>query len=209
LPSFSSYKLLPLRILLKLLQPVQKSTADLLHIVKENLLKNCPVTTDDIIVAEDILGTNVSLQGKQVRCGGQHVIIEQRDVPRTIMDQYRNVTLCIDIMFVNKIPFLVTISRGIKFGTAETLTDRKHPTIMSAIKHVVALYSKRGFRVSDAHTDNKFEPMRADLMDANVNLNVASNNEHVPEIERHIRTVKDRMRCMYNSQSHSRRCCRA
>jgi hypothetical protein len=36
-------------------------------------------------------------------------------------------------------------------------------------------------------------------MDAKVNLNVASNNEHVPEIERHIRTVKDRVRCMYNS----------
>ena len=102
-------------------------------------------------------------------------------------------------MFINKIAFLVTISRGIKFGTAETLRDRKHLTSMSATKHAVALYSKRGFRVSDAHTDNEFEPMRADLMDAKVNLNVASNNEHVPEIERHIRTVKDRVRCMYNS----------
>jgi hypothetical protein len=61
------------------------------------------------------------------------------------MDRYRNVTLCIDIMFVNKIAFLLTISRGIKFGTAEILKDRKHLTIMSAIKHVVALYSKRGF----------------------------------------------------------------
>jgi hypothetical protein len=111
--------------------------------VKENLLKNCPLTTDDIMTAEDILGTNVqSLQGKQVRRGGQHVVIERQDVPRTIMEGYKNVTLSIDIMFVNKIPFLVTISRGIKFGTAETLTDRKHPTIMSAIKHVVALYSK-------------------------------------------------------------------
>jgi hypothetical protein len=175
-----------------------KSTADLLHIVKENLLKNCPVTTDDIMVAEDILGTNMqSLQGKQVQCGGQYVVIKRQDVPRTIMERYRNVTLCIDIMFVNKIPFLVTISCRIKIS----LTDRKHPTIMSAIKHVVALYSKRGFRVSDAHTDNEFEPMQANLMDAKVNLNVASNNEHVPKIERHIRTVKDCVRCMYNSVS--------
>ena len=112
------------------------------------------------MVAEDILGTNVdSLRGKQVRHGGKHVVIEQQDVSRTIMDRYHNVTLCIDIMFVNKIAFLVTISRGIKFGTAETLRDRKHPTIMSAIvKHVVALNSKRGFRVSDTHTDNEFEP---------------------------------------------------
>ena len=69
-------------------------------------------------------------------------MIERQDVLRTIMDRYRNVALCIDIMFVNKIAFLVTISRGIKFGTAETLRDRKHLTIMSAIKSVVALYTQ-------------------------------------------------------------------
>jgi hypothetical protein len=123
-----------------------KSTRDFLHIVKENLLKNCLVTTEDIMAAEDILGTNVqSLRGKQVRRDGKHIVIERQDMPRTIMDQYRNVTLCVDIMFVNEIAFLVTISRGIKFGTAKTLRDRKHPTIISVIKHVVALYSKRGF----------------------------------------------------------------
>jgi hypothetical protein len=82
-----------------------KSTRDFLQIMKENLLKNCPVTTEDIMVAEDILGTNAqSLRGKQVRRSGQHVVIERQDVPRTIMERYRNVTLCIDIMFVNKIP---------------------------------------------------------------------------------------------------------
>jgi hypothetical protein len=30
-------------------------------------------------------------------------------------------------------------------------------------------------------------------------LNVVSNDEHVPEVERYIRTVKERTRCMYNS----------
>jgi hypothetical protein len=61
--------------------------ADLLHIVKENLLKNCPVTTDDFMAVEDILGTNVqSIQGKQVQRRGKHVVIERQDVPRTIME---------------------------------------------------------------------------------------------------------------------------
>ena len=180
-----------------------KSMRGFIHIVKENLvLKNCPITIDNIMAAEGILGPNLgSLRRKTVRRGSKHVVIDRQDVPRTIMDRYRNVTLCIDIMFINKIAFLVMISHGIKFGTAETLKDRKHPTIMSAIKSVVAIYSKRGFRVNEAHTDNEFEPMRAQLMDVKVNLNVASNNEHIPEIERHIRTVKDRVRCMYNAVS--------
>jgi hypothetical protein len=109
------------------------------------------------------------------------------------------VTLCIDIMCVNKIAFLVTISHGIKFSTTETLKDRKHPTIMMAIRQVLALYAKRGFHVNMAHTDNEFEPIRVLLMDDKVNLNVVSNSEHVTEIECHIRTVKERTRCMYNT----------
>ena len=116
------------------------------------------------------------------------------------MERYHNVTLCIDIMYVNKIAFLVMIFHGIKSGTAETLKDRKHPTIMTAIKDVVAVYSQSGFRVNDeTHTDNEFEPMRAQLMDSKVRLDVVSNNEHVPKIERHIRTVKENMRYMDNT----------
>ena len=171
-----------------------------MNIVKQNLLKNCPITTEDIMAAEDIFGPNLgSLKGKTARRGGEHVAIDRQEVPRMIMERYRDVTLCIDIMYVSKIAFLVTVSRGIKFGTAETLKDRKHPTIMTAIKHVVAIYSQRGFRVNTAHTDNEFEPMRAQLMDSKVHLNAVSNSEHVPEIERHIRTVKDRTRCTYST----------
>ena len=36
-------------------------------------------------------------------------------------------------------------------------------------------------------------------MDAKMNLSMALNNKHIPKIERHIRTVKDCMRCIYNS----------
>ena len=49
-----------------------KLTRDFVHIVKENLLKNCPITTDDIMATEDILGPKLgSLRGKTVRCGGK------------------------------------------------------------------------------------------------------------------------------------------
>ena len=39
-------------------------TRNFMNIVKQNLLKNCPITTEDIMAAEDVLGTNVqSLRG--------------------------------------------------------------------------------------------------------------------------------------------------
>jgi hypothetical protein len=49
------------------------------------------------------------------------------------------------------------------------------------------------------HTDNEFEPMRGDFLDLGVELNVASNDEHVPEIKRYIRIVKELTRCVYNT----------
>jgi hypothetical protein len=47
--------------------------------------------------------------------------------------------------------------------------------------------------------DGEFESIRGDLATLKINLNTTSNNEHVPEIERHIRTLKERARCVYNT----------
>ena len=39
--------------------------------------------------------------------------------------------------------------------------------------------------------DGQFEPLRGDLAGMGVCLNMVSNDEHVPEIEQYIRTVKE------------------
>jgi hypothetical protein len=164
------------------------------EIVESNLLKDCPVVRADVIAAKDIFGPNLgSLKGKTVRHTGDRVRPEFEQVPVEIMERYRDVMICIDIMFVNKIPFLVTISRHIKFGTVEAIKSRKHKV------NVQRLYAARGFRVKHGHVDNEFEPLRGDLLDIGVHLNVVSNDEHVPEVERQIRTIKERTRCIYNT----------
>ena len=45
--------------------------------------------------------------------------------------------------------------------------------------------------------DGQFEPLRGNLAELGILLNTASNDEHVPEIERQIRTVKERTRSIY------------
>jgi hypothetical protein len=163
------------------------SLRSFLKIVQNNLLKNCPISREDVLAAEDILGPNLgSLKGKTLWRGGTHVRMEYHGVPLGIMERHRDVTLCVDIMFVNQIPFFITISRNIKFGTMEVLKNRKNPTILQPFKNANAIYNNRGFRITMGHTDNEFEPMRGDFLDLGVELNVASNGEHVPEIERYI-----------------------
>mmetsp|Transcript_36995 Transcript_36995/g.52267 ORF Transcript_36995/g.52267 Transcript_36995/m.52267 type:complete len:1117 (-) Transcript_36995:618-3968(-) len=170
-----------------------------LDIVENNRLKDCPVTRGDVLAAEDMFGPNVgSLKGKTVRCSGKEVRGKYMDVPRSIMEQYKDVTLCVDIMFVNAIPFLVTIGRNVPFRTITVLRSRQISTIVKHIIRVRSAYIKRGFRINAVHADYEFEPGRARLMDAHVHLNIAAQGEHVPEIERSIRMIKERARATWN-----------
>jgi hypothetical protein len=73
------------------------------------------------------------------------------------MEQYRLITLCIDIMFVNKIPFFMSISRNIRFVTAAILTNRKVASLVSALKDIYSVYRKRGFRINTILGDSEFE----------------------------------------------------
>ena len=52
-----------------------------------------------------------------------HVSISHQGVPWDIIKVHHQVTLAVDIMYVNKVPFLVTILRNLKFGTVEALTN--------------------------------------------------------------------------------------
>jgi hypothetical protein len=151
------------------------------------------------MAAEDIFGPDVgSLKGKTVRRSAEHIEGQIVNVPAEIMSRYREVILGGDIMFVNKIPFFMTVSRYIKFGTVEALQDQTAKTILGAIKKVKSVYMKRGFKISVLLMDGQFETLRGDLADIQITLNTVSNDEHVPEIERYIRTTKERMRCVYN-----------
>ena len=45
--------------------------------------------------------------------------------------------------------------------------------------------------------DGQFEPLCGDLAEMAIQLDTVSNNEHIPEIERQIRTLKEQTRAIY------------
>jgi hypothetical protein len=177
------------------------STKRYLELADKGRILNCDVTRQDILNAEHIFGPDVgSLKGKTVRQASDQVRSGGLvPIPATIMEHYRKVILCVDVMKVNKIPFLVTISRALKFGTTAWLKNAKITTIMSAITDVRNIYLKRGFLLEIVEVDGQFEPLRGELGALGITLNKCSREEHVPVVERRIRTIKERCRCIENT----------
>ena len=60
-----------------------------------------------------------------------------------------------------------------------------------------SLNSKRRFKITTVLMDGQFDGLRGDIATLGITLNTASNDEHVPEIEHHIRTLKERVRSVY------------
>jgi len=157
------------------------------------MLPNCPITKDDIICAEEILGPNLgSLKGKTARTKPSKVIIgKYNKLPADILEKHGDITLAVDIMYINEIPFMMTTSRAIHFGMAELIKNEKISTIMIALKQVIEAYKARGFHIRHILVDGQFEHARKHIEQMGIILNITSCDEHVPEIERFIRTVKE------------------
>jgi len=173
------------------------NTKDYIGYVESNMLPSCPITKANIICAEEILGPNLgSLKRKTTRTILSKVTISTyNELPK----KHGDVTLAMDIMYINEIPFVMTTSWAIHFGTAELIKNKKISTIMIAIKQVIEAYKARGLQVRHILADGKFEHAQKHTEQMGIMLNITSHDEHVPEIKRFIRMVKERVWAIVNT----------
>ena len=100
--------------------------------------------------------------------------MENNSIPLQVMQQYSDVTLSVDVMKVTGIPFLMTISKDIKFGTAGRLDNMNNSQIIKHFKAVISAHVTRGFRVTIILADNQFKSMRGDLANLCAVLHITS-----------------------------------
>ena len=78
------------------------------------------------------------------------------------MERHQQVTLAMDIMFVNKIPFLLmTVSRCLHIRTRENIANRQVPNVANAVKCMLQLYHQSGFPVTTILANPEFGPLQA------------------------------------------------
>ena len=89
-------------------------------------MANCPISLDDAKNMFRLLEQDVAvLKGKTVRRDTSHVASNQTiPVDPDILRLHKSVTLCIDIFYVDGLPFLLTVSRNIRYFTINALNNR-------------------------------------------------------------------------------------
>jgi hypothetical protein len=96
-------------------------------------------------------------------------------------------------MYINKLPFLITYSRSLRFATVEFLDNCQTPTIRKKLQSDFNLYHHHGFTITKLFADPEFEALHPWFPC----LDTCCTNDHIPDIECFIRTVKDRSRSTY------------
>ena len=123
------------------------SESEFQHILRNNLVHNCPVTADDAHRAMIIYGPDIAVLKGKTTCSSADArapTFIAASIPASILEHHRNVTLCVDFVYVLGHPFFHTISRGVGYRTVRPVTNRSKPTIPATLRRVIKLYQQRG-----------------------------------------------------------------
>ena len=160
-------------------------------IIATNLINNCPITLDDVRRAELIYGPDIAtLKGHTTKKPGS--ILPHLPViplPANIIKYHLQVTLAVDVLYIQGYTFLHTYSKETRFRTITQIANRKIKTLSTELNKVIHIYHSRGFEIIDVHADIEFEPLREPLRP--IQLHTVAKDDHVTSIERSIRTVKE------------------
>jgi Reverse transcriptase (RNA-dependent DNA polymerase) len=171
------------------------SQAKFEQVISSNMITNCPITVDDARRAIIIYGPDIaSVKGKTTHAvpAPHEPSFQSVPIPAPILEHHRDITLCVDFFFVQGHAFLHVISRKLQHRVAYPVDDRRQATMKKCIDMSLQQYHARGFRVTDIHADHEFDCLRLNLLP--INLNIVAPDSHVGEVERSIRTIKERNR---------------
>ena len=181
------------------------SDATMSRVMHRNLLPNASVTAVDFKNVARIYGPlEENIKGKAVEKKGKVVEVDITRVPRAIMSLHRNVTIVADIGWVNSVAFLFSLSLKLRFFCGIRLKSRRVKYIVRAMIAMKKTYLMRGFNIVVAKMDPEFIPLRPSLAKAGILLNECAQGDHIPEIERGIRTIKDRCRATFSGAPYKR-----
>ena len=153
---------------------------------------NCSITIDDFDRSLSIFGTSEPiLKGRMTAPSPTSHTTTTLDVPAELRTIHKKVKLYIDLFYVNSLIFLAVKSDDINYLSIDHMKNRKATTILKHLENIIKKYTTRGFIVTDIFGDGEFDVHNIVTSLLPATLHICSADEHIPKIERTIRTIKE------------------
>jgi hypothetical protein len=173
------------------------SVRDFNYIIQTGGIKDCLVTLEDAKRSFKIFGPHVMKgKGNAVRQTNKFRQSNIVAMPRELLQAHKEVTLCIDLFFINKLAFLITYSNKICYTTTTHLSSRAVRHYWPYLLQVLQMYAARGLRVVRIRGDFEFNGIKGlvALLTTATILDLSAESEHIGAIERNIRYCKEKVR---------------
>ena len=81
-------------------------------------------------------------------------------IAQAILERHQLVTLAVDVTFVNGVPFLVSVARGLNLVTAKFTPSQTAEQLAAGITRMIDFYARGGFQVGMVLMDSEFEKLQ-------------------------------------------------
>ena len=126
--------------------------------VRSNMIYYWTVTLQDVKNAKVIFGPDAtSLKGKSGSCNPASVLTDYVEIPWEILESLKELEVNTYIMFINKLLFLVSISRELKFTMIEYISNISECSLLNYINRIVRHYKSHGILASTMFLEPKFQ----------------------------------------------------
>ena len=125
------------------------------------MIPNCLVTIDYIKNYNTIFGLNVpSLKRKMLRRKTKPVVSNYVKIPKEILQLHKTAVVASDVIFVNWMAFLVSISIYVNFATVKYIGKSTMGNIYKYLLKINDVYYRSGMYVETFYMDWEFENIK-------------------------------------------------
>ena len=104
--------------------------------VKKIRISVTNIKSDHTIFGPDI----VSLLGKRVK---KKIMSDYAAIRKQIKDRMKAIELFVDVIFVNKIPFVISLGKNNNFTTIKKVVDKKAATLLKALHSIKSVTQRK------------------------------------------------------------------
>ena len=174
------------------------SPGQLVKLISQGKIHNVNITAHDVARATDIWGPDLgSLKGKTT----SHKAELQEEIIKIGIrsDQVMH----IDLMFVNGIPYLISVFTPLEYVIVNRVTKKDEQTLWNSLISHINHIKKHGFHIPIIRVDGESAMSTQWFIDKvnaeGTTLDVTGAAEAVPVVERKIRHVKEKLRAIINT----------